>query len=228
MSDERYKILNNIISHELKTPLNAIIGFSELIIEEESVAEMRDYASIIKRSGAELLEKIHTVIDYSRYEYSDDKLQHIMSSEVIKRVVRRGATDMDKMGRGISIQILRRGGSDIVLEGGDIIEKILYHMLISLCSRTNNKKVFIGSYCGANETVLFVTDSSSHAGVYESTGALPINIEEIKQDMDIYGKDGLNMAICNGLAKKIGAHIWEESVKNGVNIVLYLKRGINE
>ena len=31
------KVVSTIISHELKNPLNAIIGFSDLIIEENSI-----------------------------------------------------------------------------------------------------------------------------------------------------------------------------------------------
>ena len=57
------KVVSTIISHELKNPLNAIIGFSDLIIEENSINDIKVFASIIKKNGSQLLDKIHNIIE---------------------------------------------------------------------------------------------------------------------------------------------------------------------
>ena len=60
------------MSHELKTPLNAVIGFSEIIKDEVfgSVGQTtyRDYAADIHASGTKLLGIINDVLDVSRLE----------------------------------------------------------------------------------------------------------------------------------------------------------------
>jgi PAS domain S-box-containing protein len=60
------------MSHELKTPLNAVLGFSEIIRDEMlgpvGHAAYRDYAGDIHKSGARLLAVINDVLDVSRLE----------------------------------------------------------------------------------------------------------------------------------------------------------------
>lgn len=60
------------MSHELKTPLNAVLGFSEIIRDEilgpVGHAGYRDYAGDIHKSGARLLAVINDVLDVSRLE----------------------------------------------------------------------------------------------------------------------------------------------------------------
>ncbi|HEY2009717.1 MAG TPA: PAS domain-containing sensor histidine kinase [Rhizomicrobium sp.] len=60
------------MSHELKTPLNAVLGFSE-IIRDEVLGPVghegyREYAGDIHKSGARLLAVINDVLDVSRLE----------------------------------------------------------------------------------------------------------------------------------------------------------------
>ena len=60
------------MSHELKTPLNAVLGFSEIIRDEVlgpvGQDAYRDYAGDIHKSGARLLAVINDVLDVSRLE----------------------------------------------------------------------------------------------------------------------------------------------------------------
>lgn len=60
------------MSHELKTPLNAVLGFSEMIRDEVlgpvGNQAYREYAGDIHSSGARLLSVINDVLDVSRLE----------------------------------------------------------------------------------------------------------------------------------------------------------------
>jgi len=60
------------MSHELKTPLNAVLGFSEIIRDEilgpVGQAAYRDYAGDIHKSGSRLLAVVNDVLDVSRLE----------------------------------------------------------------------------------------------------------------------------------------------------------------
>lgn len=56
------------MSHEVRTPLNGIIGFSDLLLDTELTAEQREYVVAIHTSGETLMQLTGDVLDYSRIE----------------------------------------------------------------------------------------------------------------------------------------------------------------
>jgi CheY-like chemotaxis protein len=63
-----------IISHQIRTPLNGIIGFSSLLETELSMLENKtlyEYAEGIEQSGDRLLNLLNNIIDISKLEAND-------------------------------------------------------------------------------------------------------------------------------------------------------------
>lgn len=56
------------ISHELRTPMNAIIGFTDLVLTTELQRSQREYLENVHRSGYNLLGIINDILDYSKME----------------------------------------------------------------------------------------------------------------------------------------------------------------
>lgn len=56
------------ISHEIRTPINAVLGMDELIIRETSERNIKQYAYNIKNAGNTLLSLISDVLDFSKIE----------------------------------------------------------------------------------------------------------------------------------------------------------------
>ncbi|MCR5723670.1 MAG: response regulator [Treponema sp.] len=56
------------ISHEIRSPLNAVLGLDELIIRESRESNIVGYAMSIERSGKTLLSLINDVLDFSKIE----------------------------------------------------------------------------------------------------------------------------------------------------------------
>ncbi|MEI9989966.1 MAG: PAS-domain containing protein [Rhizomicrobium sp.] len=68
-ADTTKKTLLRTMSHELKTPLNAIIGFSDLLnqmAERFDTAQVREYASLIHAGGHNLLRLINHILDLTK------------------------------------------------------------------------------------------------------------------------------------------------------------------
>jgi signal transduction histidine kinase/ActR/RegA family two-component response regulator len=57
-----------MISHELRTPMNGVIGFTNLLLDTELTATQRDYTHTIQQSGNSLLVLIDDVLDFSKIE----------------------------------------------------------------------------------------------------------------------------------------------------------------
>ncbi len=56
------------MSHEVRTPLTAVIGFAEVLQDEIEVPALRELAVLIKESGVRLLETLNSVLDLARLE----------------------------------------------------------------------------------------------------------------------------------------------------------------
>lgn len=56
------------VSHDLKSPLNAILGFTELVGREELTTSQRESLALIENRGRELLGLIESILDTARVE----------------------------------------------------------------------------------------------------------------------------------------------------------------
>ena len=64
------------MSHELRTPLNAILGFTQLMVKDEAITfKQRESLRIINKSGEHLLHLINDVLEMSKIETGQTKLQ---------------------------------------------------------------------------------------------------------------------------------------------------------
>lgn len=65
------------ISHELRTPMNGVIGMTELALETELTDEQRDLLVTARDSARSLLEMLNDVLDFSKIEASRLELEQI-------------------------------------------------------------------------------------------------------------------------------------------------------
>jgi signal transduction histidine kinase len=63
------------MSHEVRTPMNGIIGMTDLLIGTELNAEQREYAQIVRDSAASLLTIITDILDFSKMEAGELDMQ---------------------------------------------------------------------------------------------------------------------------------------------------------
>ena len=56
------------VSHEIRTPINAVLGMDEMILRESDDKTIRSYASDIKSAGRTLLSLINDILDFSKVE----------------------------------------------------------------------------------------------------------------------------------------------------------------
>ncbi|MBQ6537725.1 MAG: response regulator [Eubacterium sp.] len=66
-SEAKSTFLSNI-SHEIRTPINSVLGMDEMILRESTDPRIRKYATDIKNSGRTLVSLINDLLDFSRIE----------------------------------------------------------------------------------------------------------------------------------------------------------------
>jgi signal transduction histidine kinase/CheY-like chemotaxis protein len=56
------------MSHEVRTPMNGVIGMTDLVLDTELTSEQREHLRIVKSSADALLTVINDILDFSRME----------------------------------------------------------------------------------------------------------------------------------------------------------------
>ncbi len=54
------------VGHELRTPMNSILGFADLLMEMDLSEEQLTYVKLLRQSGGQLLSMINNILDYSK------------------------------------------------------------------------------------------------------------------------------------------------------------------
>ena len=72
----RSEFLSNV-SHEVRTPMNGVIGMTTLLLDTDLDRRQREYASVIKSSSDALLLVINDLLDYSKIEAGKLELERI-------------------------------------------------------------------------------------------------------------------------------------------------------
>lgn len=88
-SDAKSRFLANA-SHELRTPMNAIVGMTALALEEELSPELRDYLETIRDSAESMLHLVNDVLDLSKFEADNFELEQAVFDprELVEGAVR--------------------------------------------------------------------------------------------------------------------------------------------
>src|SRR5690606_17573261 len=78
------------VSHEVRTPMNGIIGMTELALQTELTREQREYLETVGSSADALLTVINDLLDFSKIEAGKLELQPVPFDcrSVVSEVIR--------------------------------------------------------------------------------------------------------------------------------------------
>jgi len=65
------------VTHDLRSPLGAIIGIAELLSETSLQADQQEYVTVIKNAGESLLAQINNILDFSKIDAGMLELENL-------------------------------------------------------------------------------------------------------------------------------------------------------
>lgn len=116
-SEAKSHFLSNM-SHDIRTPMNAIIGVSELMSKEDVSDKMRDYISKIRSSGKYLLGLINNVLDMSKIEANEFGLVEtpVSIAELTERLIDIIFPQANERGQNFTIKTVNLTHENIICD----------------------------------------------------------------------------------------------------------------
>ena len=221
-NNAKTKFLNNM-SHDIRTPMNAIIGFTDIALRQQPQAEVRSCLEKIKQSASYLMSLINDVLDISRIESGKIEYKPVPVSitEVIDTVVAVAHGFMEN--RNIELVIDRNCPSNpYVMADALRIRDVLINILSNAVKFTKDGgKITFTTFTkpGKDERHFFGCYRIADTGVGMSEEFQSKLFDEFTQESadarTNYKGTGLGMAITKRYVELMGGTITVES-KQGV------------
>lgn len=214
----QYAFIQNI-SHEVRTPMNSILGYTELLYNRVSDDEEFEFLDAISHNGSQLLRLIDDIIDFSRLDKNELTVtKENISISKIMRLAQQQLLGLEKHYNKNSIKIRiynpLEGNENFILHT-DVyrLQQILTNLMSNALNYTNQGFIEIGyNILSSSKQILFyVKDTGigipkeNHQIVFERF----IRLQDDSKD-EIRGT-GLGLAICKHLVKLLGGEISLES-----------------
>ena len=205
------------ISHEFRTPMNGIIGFSKLISDENTTAEERkEYASVLNSSCKRLLSLVNDVVEMSKLDANNVEIKksNINLDDVILDVFEAYSNLFAKKKINFRYNFDSNSASNFIKTDRQRLFDILDALVNNAHKFTNQGFVEIG-YKVKNEFVeIYVQDS----GIGIKNEYLDRVFDKFFQEDSGIARThegaGLGLAIVKNLVNLLGGNIYVQSQKN--------------
>lgn len=204
------------MSHEMRTPLNAILGFSQLIEIDTEDGEIKNNTREIIRSSRHLLELIEGLLDISQIESGNLELS--IESYSLKDILDFCLSMVKPSAEEKSVQIdnLVDELPDIKV---DVDNKLFKQVLLNILSNAIKYNIQNGSvnidYSLENEKMLCLSVTDTGKGIEQQNFDKLFNyFDRAGQECSTVAGTGLGLAISKNLIEQMNGTIEFESTVN--------------
>lgn len=216
------------MSHEMRTPLNIILGMNELAMRENCAPEKRlDYQKKLEQEARRMLDMVNDILEMSRPEHALIPLQRksMNLTETLKDILKPYGKAAEEEGKQFTVK------TDVeypVVMGDALkLEKILGAVVSNALRFTNRGDSITVSLHQAgidNKNYIFVIEDT---GIGMSSEFLPRLFEPYSMEKRFGDRsdagNGLGMSIVKNLVTQKGGQIKAESVEGkGTKIIITL------
>lgn len=207
---QRKNMFLSNMSHEVRTPLNAIVGFSAVLTDEDESFDdesRREFSEIIKVNSFQLLKLINDILDFSDFE-NDNITFNIRTHDAVKLCNEVVETVMASR----KLEVEMRFDTDLsvlMLDTDDArLRQVLINLLVNATKFTEQGSIVLELKMVDAGTALFsVTDTG--CGIPPEKQHLIF--ERFEKLNDFVQGSGLGLSICQLIVKYMNGKLWVDS-----------------
>ena len=207
---QRKNMFLSNMSHEVRTPLNAIVGFSAVLTDEDESFDdesRREFSEIIKVNSFQLLKLINDILDFSDFE-NDNITFNIRTHDAVKLCNEVVETVMASR----KLEVEMRFDTDLsvlMLDTDDArLRQVLINLLVNAAKFTEQGSIVLELKMVDAGTALFsVTDT----GCGIPPEKQHVIFERFEKLNDFVQGSGLGLSICQLIVKYMNGKLWVDS-----------------
>jgi PAS domain S-box-containing protein len=200
------------MSHEMRTPMNAILGMADLLSESPLHEEQRGYVEIFQKAGANLLALINDILDLAKVESGRFELESIDFDlrALLEKMIEMMASRAQDRGLLLTLEILPDVPSGLI---GDPhrLRQILLNLIGNALKFTQRGSVTLRVELEPEGTPGWLRFNVIDTGIGIAADQSQIIFDRFTQaDSSTtrqYGGTGLGLAISKGFAELMGGQL---------------------
>jgi len=205
----------SIISHDLRTPFSSILGFTELLSNDETLSkdERSQYISFIKESSNAMLSLVNSLLDWTRLQTGRMKFepQKIQADTVIEKSI----NTLSGMSFQKGINVISNVGNDhFVFVDNDLIEQVFNNLLSNAIKFTSkDDKVEVSVKPSGTTRFLEFSIKDTGKGIKQENISKLFSVDTKFTSEGTSGEkgSGLGLSLVKDIIEKHGGKIWVES-----------------
>ncbi len=210
------ELISNL-SHEMRTPLNGILGLTQVLLDNRSGPEQRELLEMIRASGESLLRVLNDLLDYSKFQAGKIRLEP--TEFRLRRWVRQSVAPHAPQAHRKGLQIaywVAPEVPDLVVGDSQRLRQVLWNLIANAIKFTEEGEILVevrasGDASSKRPRVRF---SVADTGVGIPQGSLRAIFGAFTQGENAkpeQGGLGLGLAISSEIVGRMGGAISVES-----------------
>ena len=208
------------LSHEFRTPMNGIIGMTDLTLDTDLTPDQREYLTLARQAADALLRLLNDILDFSKIEAGklDLDTEPFNLPENLAETVRSMSYQAEEKGIGLKLVIDQDTPENLVGDPGRL-RQVIVNLLSNALKFTERGEIIVSVHplsVTSKSTEILFSVSDTGIGIPEDHQK---NIFSAFTQADgsitrKFGGTGLGLAICRRLVSMFGGRIWLESREN--------------
>ena len=216
----------NNISHDIRTPLNAVIGYSQLLMlagDSLTEKEKAEYANYIETSGELLTMLVDDILSVSDIEHDILKIR-LMKSQVNLICSKAVSCCMMRVPNGVNLYFTTEFKDDFYIKTDPMrVQQILINMISNSCKATVEGEIKVSCCKSDKEGFIDFTVTDTGCGVSPEKAEEIFNRFVSMDNNESGAGHGLGLDICINISQRLGGYIWlDQTYKPGARFVLTL------